>query len=589
MREDVQAAYPASDDRELRLEKMSRDVSVKNLEYQLRRKNGELVWVRENSRLVRDESGVELWYEGTVTDIMDSKMTEQKIADERERLSSTLRSLSEAVITTNTSGQISLANAAAEKLLGRSFEELRGHLLAEAVHIKRETTGRAIDLPLDALLAGELHSMSAQRGVLDHPSGDPVPVSCTISRLEDREGNSQGLVMVIQDISEKQQLESEMLRAQKLESLGVLAGGLAHDFNNFLMSIMLNVSTAGLFSRDNPKVLELLGDAEESIKRAKGITQQLMAFTRGGEPTKAKMRIGPLITEAVKFCVRGTTVQAHFEIAADLRPAAIDAGQINQVINNLVINAVQSMPEGGPITVVATNITVTAKEPVGQLPAGEDLEISVTDRGQGIPTEHLQRIFDPYFTTRERGTGLGLFSVLNIIDKHGGWINVDSTVDVGTTFKFYLPALEHGDTQIDSGKSEVITGSGKILVMDDDALVLKSLSSLLTSIGYDVQTALSGKEAIALFDKSMAEHNPFAALIFDLTVPGGMGGEATIADIRKKGSQVPAIAISGYTNTLIMLDPKSAQFQDRLAKPFKLADLSQTLDKVIKSTAMLSS
>ena len=583
MRDDVQSSYPTRDGRVLWLEKISRDVSIKNMEHQLKRKDGELVWVRENSRLVRDEDGVDLWFEGTVTDITDSKMAEQKIANERERLSSTLRSLSEAVITTDASGQISLANVAAEKLLGRSFEDMQGRPLSEVVYIKRDMTGRAIYLPLEALLAGQLQSMASQRGLLDRSTGDPVPVTCTITRLEDQAGSGQGLVMVIQDISEKKQLETEMLRAQKLESLGVLAGGLAHDFNNFLMSIMLNVSTAGLFARENPKVLELLGDAEESIKRAKGITQQLMAFTRGGEPMKAEMQVGPLIKEAAKFCVRGTTAQTQFEISANLRPAAIDPGQINQVINNLVINAVQSMPEGGVISVVAKNVTVTAREPIGKLSAGEYLEISVADQGQGIPSDHIQRIFDPYFTTREQGSGLGLFSVFNIIDKHGGWIKVDSTVAVGTTFKFYIPALEHGDLQDGADTTEVIRGAGNILVMDDDELVLKSLTSLLGSIGYSVQTAPSGEQAIALFDESLTNERPFKAMIFDLTVPGGMGGEATIAKIRNKGSQVPAIAISGYTNTLTMLEPKSAQFQERLAKPFTLAELSQTLDKIIKS------
>ena len=580
--QEVVQSYINPDERQAWLGQFGPQEYIKDHEMQLKRKDGTLIWVRENAHSVLDENGTVVRYEGTLTDITPSKQAEEQLAIERERLATTLRSIEEAVIATDIAGRIIVVNLAAERLLKLGRDAIINQPLGDILKLQSSSSGRPFIIPIDSLLAGDQKAMPPRRLQLAGEGGELIPVVVRISHLEDSDGHVNGLVAVIQDMTEKELLEADLLRAQKLESLGVLAGGLAHDFNNFLMSIMLNISTAGLFARENPKVLELLAAAEESIKRAKGITQQLMAFTRGSMPMRADMRIGPLIKEAVKFCLRGTPFQATFKISAKLRPASVDPGQINQVINNLVINAIQAMPDGGKITVSAANRSVTAKHPVGQLPEGPYLEIAVQDTGVGIPPEHRQRIFDPYYTTREEGTGLGLFSVFNIIDKHGGWINVDSKPGEGTLFKFYLPATDEAAVDSTEDSGEIINGSGRILIMDDDELVRKSLVRLLSTIGYEVSAARNGEEAMELFRASVEAKQEWEALILDLTVPGGMGGEETILAIRELDADVPAIAISGYTNSLTMLEPATAHFQDRLAKPFTLAELSQALGRVLR-------
>ncbi|MQY73405.1 MAG: PAS domain S-box protein, partial [Dehalococcoidia bacterium] len=434
---------PAEDREKVRehYDSISKEKPAITYEHQVIAPDGTIRWQRWTDRGLFGESGALVEYQSIGEDITERKRTEEALTIERERLSITLRGIGDGVITTDIDRQVVLINQAAETLTGWSQEEALGRPLSEVLALVDEPSDWAIDLPTIEILKEQVVVPPCQSATLVSRSDCRVPVSLSISPLKDRESQVIGMVMVIRDITEKGRLESEMLRSAKLESLGVLAGGLAHDFNNFLMSIMLNLSTARLHLQDDPKTAGMLKDAEESTRRARGITQQLATFSRGGIPVTASRYLTPMLKEAIKFSLRGTLAKPRFRLEKELWPVEIDPGQINQVLNNLAINAVQAMPEGGTLTVTTANVTVDNKHPRGPLSLGQYVKVVLTDKGTGIPPEALDKIFDPYFTTKEAGSGLGLFSVYSIINKHNGWITVDSEVNQGTTFTFYLPAV----------------------------------------------------------------------------------------------------------------------------------------------------
>ncbi|MBA7705169.1 MAG: response regulator, partial [Calditrichaeota bacterium] len=343
---------------------------------------------------------------------------------------------------------------------------------------------------------------------------------------------------------------------------------------------MLNVGTARLKAGKNEEIRDLLQAAEQSIQQAKGITQQLLTFTRGGEPVKTSMALQPMIKESVKFTLHGSKAKSRFDLPDDLWPVEIDPGQINQVINNLALNAVQAMSRGGHLTVTARNVTIEeGDQRTTALQPGNYVEVAIKDEGVGIPPENIDSIFDPYYTTREKGTGLGLFSVYSIIERHGGWITVESEVDLGTTFTFYLPAA--ADEEAAAISSEIKEGSGRVLVMDDDDTICLGLKALLGELGYEVETTANGEEAIERYGEALKSDQPFDAVIMDLTVPGGMGGAEAIGHLKELDPRVRAVVSSGYSTDPIMANYQEYGFEAVLMKPFQLADLSRAMDLVL--------
>ncbi|UCH63434.1 MAG: PAS domain S-box protein [Fidelibacterota bacterium] len=546
--------------------------------------DGTIRWQRWTDRGLFNESGALVEYQSIGEDITESKRAEEALAIERERLSTTLRGIGDGVITTNIEQQVVLINQAAETLTGWTQEEALGRPLAEVVSLIDESSGGGIDIPAVKVLKDQVVVYPYQNATLISKGNHRILVSLSISLLKDRESQVIGMVMVIRDITEKSRLESEMLRLAKLESLGVLASGLAHDFNNFLMSIMLNLSAARLYLRDNPKTADMLKDAEESTRQARGITQQLATFSRGDVPDTKSRYLTPILKEAIKFSLRGTLAKPRFRLGKELWPVEIDPGQINQVLNNLAINAVQAMPRGGTLTVIAANVTVDAEHPTGPLKPGQYVRVVLKDKGIGIPPESLDKIFDPYFTTKEAGSGLGLFSVYSIIKKHNGWITVDSKLNKGTSFTFYLPAVpdtvippysDEGDTM-----SKKISGTGRILVMDDDELIRKALARLLDDLGFEIVSACGGSTALKLFKEAHSTGKPFKGAILDFSIPGGMGGVETLKSIREIDPEIKAIVTSGYANAPIIAHCEDYGFQGRLAKPFTAAELFKVLEEV---------
>lgn len=388
-----------------------------------------------------------------------------------------------------------------------------------------------------------------------------------------------GGVAIVEDLTERRRLEDEHLRTQKLESLGLLAGGLAHDFNNILTAVLGNIS---MLRGDEPRTPaetgEILQDAERAALRARDLTQQLLTFAKGGAPLKRLVSVADLVREAASFTVRGSASKCVYRLPADTWPAEVDSGQITQVVQNLVINADQAMPDGGVITLEADNVRLTAGE-VGHLPAGPYVRIRVADTGVGIPERYMGRIFDPYFTTKQKGSGLGLTMCFSIVQKHGGHITVASKVGQGTTFSIYLPALTDTAAEargLDAAEPDPCPG-GRILMMDDEVTILGFARRMLESAGYEVETAPDGEEAIRLFTVAQRAGRPFDVVILDLTVPGGLGGKETFQRLRKLQPDVCAIVSSGYSTDQIMAQFRTLGFAGVVPKPYTSKELLKAL------------
>ncbi|HYL92430.1 MAG TPA: ATP-binding protein, partial [Alphaproteobacteria bacterium] len=351
-------------------------------------------------------------------------------------------------------------------------------------------------------------------------------------------------------IEERKQLEEELLRARKLEALGVLAGGIAHDFNNFLAIVRGNLELARMEMESYSSVSEILDQIAAACQRATALASQLSTFSKGGAPVRRTGSVALLVKDAVDLARAGANVSIETDIAHDLWPAQIDASQMSHALHNILLNARQAMPGGGTIEVRAKNIiTVTGSPP---LVPGEYIRISVRDCGCGISPDDLPRIFDPYFTTKPGGTGLGLAVAHAIVAKHQGHITVQSAVGVETTFSIYLPASEQPVPPEQACEDVVHRGSGKILVMDDEEGLRKLLSRMLTRLGHEVQCASDGAEAIVLYETAKASGRAFDAVLLDLTVPGGMGGMEAVVKLREIDPSAKLIVSSGYSDAPVM-------------------------------------
>lgn len=407
--------------------------------------------------------------------------------------------------------------------------------------------------------------------------------------LQDADKNIIGTISVGTDITGRKQaevdrleLERRLLHAQKLESLGVLAGGIAHDFNNLLGGIFGYIDLAREKMAAADPAAKYLDKAVNVFNRAKDLTQQLLTFSKGGKPIRKTGTLAPVLNDCVLFALSGSNVSCRFDIDEDLDLCDFDENQIHQVIENIIINSVQSMPLGGNIQVSAKNVFLNSENSL-RLKEGKYVMISIKDSGIGIPKDLLPRIFEPFFTTKQKGTGLGLATSYSIVQKHEGGIEVDSKLGIGSTFHIFLPVSKNGIPSLYSKKENDHSGLGKILIMDDEEFILEIVSDMLRQMGYKTTNAKNGTDAIDLFLSAKNSGEPFDALIFDLTIPGGMGGEKTIAEIRKYDPDVIAVASSGYSEDPVISSPKEFGFSASLRKPFRRNDLAELLEELFRS------
>lgn len=388
---------------------------------------------------------------------------------------------------------------------------------------------------------------------------------------------------LVAEIRERKWFEEELIKAQKLESLGILAGGLAHDFNNMLTAILGNLTLAMLDLDRTATVFRSLETAETAALRAQDLTKQLLTFARGGAPVKRTVAIGELVRDSVAFALRGSRVKHDISLQDGLWPVEADEGQLVQVMHNLVINADHAMPQGGTISARCENCVLNDNE-APSVARGKYVRIIVRDRGMGIPEDHLLKIFDPYFTTKQKGSGLGLATAYSVIQKHGGRIFAESTLGAGATFTILLPA---SDAVMASGKpveNIIPTGEGKILVMDDEADIRLTACDVLERLGYRAMHAADGESAIKLYREAFHAGDPFQAVIMDLTIPGGMGGAETLQLLRELDPRVKGIVSSGYSNDPVMAEYKKYGFADVVAKPYRVRELGEAVFRVILGT-----
>jgi PAS domain S-box-containing protein len=496
---------------------------------------------------------------------------EENLEEEKERLEITLKSIGDAVITTDILGTITYVNNAAEKMLGYRIFTGETKKLSEILMISRDDKEiEPGNLIHQAIASGRTIIIDDVIGIFRHSIKKIIAI--IISPIV-QSSRISGAVIVIRDITERIRLTEEIQKHERLESLGVLAGGIAHDFNNILTAILANISLSIELLEEDAPAAERMREAERATFRAKGLTQQLLTFSKGGAPIRECSQIENLIKETAGFAASGSNVQLMYDFSDSPALVDIDKGQISQVIQNLVLNAQQAMPDGGRIIITAHN-AVVGMDHIQGLSLGKYVRITVTDEGQGIPHNAIPHIFEPYFSTKETGNGLGLTSSMFILKKHQGTIEVTSEPGMGTTFILWLPACKESDhVASETVDIKPIERAGYALLMDDEESILTVVSTLLKRSGWEVTCAHNGDEAVRAYADAMKEGRPYDVVIMDLVIPGGMGGKEAIRAIKDIDPDVFAIVSSGYSNDPVMADPTQYGFSRVLPKPYKIKDL----------------
>jgi signal transduction histidine kinase/CheY-like chemotaxis protein len=517
-----------------------------------------------------------------LVDLSDLKRAEAELAAEKDRLAVTLRAMAEGVVTTDTEGCIQFINPAAAMLTQWSVEEAEGRKLDEICALRAGAGAAAPPVALAAVLRGDAVIDLPAHAELVARTGESRLVEGCYAPIHAADSSVVGAVLVFRDVTERERLEQELARASKLESVGLLAGGIAHDFNNILTAVMGNLAL-GLLDVDAESELgRTLRDAERAALRARDLTQQLLTFARGGDPVRAAVRLPEIVMEVTRFALHGAKVKAEFDLATDLWPADVDKAQIGRVVQNLVLNAVQAMPAGGTVWLVGRNRRVGVNE-MPPLAPGAYVQIAVADTGVGIKPEHLRHVFEPYFTTKQTGSGLGLATVYSIVHKHKGHVSVESVLGQGTTFHVYLPAAEHG---LPVAEAAVPPASGllrgRVLFMDDEAPIRQLATTLLRRLGCEVEATPDGEAAVARYVAEHAAGRAFDVVVMDLTVPGGMGGLEALERIKSIAPQVRAIVSSGYSSDPVLANFRDYGFRGRVAKPYEIAEFGRVLREVLE-------
>ncbi|MBS4021598.1 MAG: PAS domain S-box protein [Dethiobacter sp.] len=534
--------------------------------------DGTIGWIYDQGEAVLNEKGQPLRLFGVVQDITQRKFAEEALRESEERYRQ-LVDLSPAAIIIEQQGKIEVINNAATEMLGIvDSSGVIGKPVTDFLNIDycwvfKQRVGQLLEKKTPFI-----------REKLIRRDGKIIDVG--MSAVAFNYHGKQSLRLTIWDMTYNRQREEEYIKATKLKSVSVLAAGIAHDFNNILTIILGYLSIARNRSQDNEEIYSKLIEAEKATHQAKGLTQQLLTFAAGGAPVKQTACIGELIKDTATFALHGSNIRCEFSFADNLLPAEVNQNQISQALNNLIINASQAMPGGGTVNISAENYTV-AKADALPLQGGDHIKISVSDEGEGILPEIINSIFDPYFTTKPTGTGLGLTTCYSIIKRHDGYITVDSNPGAGTTFSIYLPVSLGKIAQSMLIDQKTHSGRGRILVMDDDEIIRRVTGEMLPLLGYQAELASNGYEAIEQYLRSAAQKEPFAAVILDLTVRGSMGGKETIQKLLEIDPQVCAIVSSGYSNDPVLANYESYGFKGMVAKPYQLEELGEVLLRVL--------
>jgi len=522
----------------------------------------------------------------SVEALLQARRAEQALAAEKERLAVTLRSIADGIISTDLDGTVLSMNRVAETLTGWTQQQAAGQPLSTVFQNFDAETREACDNSI-AMLEERARTRAAGRCTIlvgrdlaEHSIEESTAVVC------DADGRAIGMVLAFRDIKDALRMQEERAKTARLSSLGHLAGGIAHDFNDVLMAITGNVSIARAMIPDVEPASTALAEAEHACVRARQLTWRLLTFSKGGIPHKQTIGLAHVLREAATRVLRGSPVTCSFECAADLWNVLADEGQLIEVFGNILTNAQQAMPHGGAISVRAENVyELTARtEHTLRVAPGRYVRVSIADKGMGIPKENLGRIFDPYFTTKQRGSGLGLATTHSVVKNHGGFVAVDSELGTGTAVHVTLPASEAREVAACSVQmSASRRGGHRVLVMDDEEPVRRLTMNMLQFLGYESEVVDSGNAAIDRFTHALQSGNPFDVVMLDLIVPGGPGAREALNRLALIDPSVKAILMSGYSQDSIISEFRRYGFHAAIDKPFTLQELSATLEHVVAS------
>ncbi len=512
---------------------------------------------------------------------LERKVVEQvrQIEMEKEQLAVTLRSIGDGVITTDTECRVTMLNPVSEQLTGWAMEDAMGRPLADVFNIINEITREKCSNPAEQVLRDGLTVGLGKHPILISKNGTELSIADSGAPIRDRNAKIIGVVLVFRDVTEQLMVEEQLLKSKKLESIGILAGGIAHDFNNILSAILGNIELATYRVERDLQTSSLLADAQKAAKRAAKLTQQLLTFSKGGDPVRETTPLPNLISESADFVLHGSNVSCGYVFPDDLWAVNVDSGQFGQVVQNITLNAKHAMPEGGQINISCENIVEIASESLLNMNEGAFVRITFHDTGIGIPKETLHKIFDPYFTTKKEGSGLGLAICHSIIDKHGGQITVHSSSTKGTTFSVYLPAAPSPDvSEAKQPKSGPALKAARILVMDDEKMILDLVQMQLSTLGHEAFLVADGEQALNKYQELRDMGTPVDLVIMDLTIPGGMGGQETAKRLLQLDPQAKIIVASGYSNDPVMSNFQEYGFLSAIVKPFELVELRKGLE-----------
>lgn len=548
-------------------------------------------------------------------DITERRETRQALATETERLTITLRSIADGVIATDLTGAVTQVNDAALQLTALPRNALIGNSLEKFFEFLEEENRSSVRSPVIRALTEGVASALPHSGqtVLKTSSGLEFAVAGSAAPIRDEEGHLVGVVFVFRNVTERRQTERELLRLSKQESLGQLAARIAHDFNNLLTVILGNLSLAKMLLTPSDAALRRLVDTEKACLRAKDLTKQLLAFSRGGLPVKKAITLEPLVRESARLILQDTGIPYRLNWPVTLPPVNVDAEQIHQLLYELLTNATHATPPGGTIHLSGDILHLESNSPL-PLPAGEYVRLSIRDEGPGIPEVHLPRIFEPFFTTRENARGLGLPTCFLIARNHDGFLTVDSSPGIGSTFHLLVPALpmSAATAQLTSPmllddqallpaalsretpqpsvpgtrgaaphepEPGTAAGGPRILVMDDEAPICELAAELLGREGYDVQVSADGEEAIRKYTAAIKAGQPYEVVILDLTVRGGMGGKETMSRLLLLDPGVKAIVSSGYSQDPLVSRYRDFGFCGVVSKPYSITEMVQEIEQ----------
>ncbi len=512
----------------------------------------------------------------TMAQVAAITIESQRTKDEglmlRKLLENIIDSMPSVLIGVDSKSRITQWNLQAEKQAGIS----RANALGQPLGTVYPSMASDLDELNEAI---QSQKVSAKLQKTRPLTGEDVYENITIYPLH--ASGIEGAVIRIDDITESVRLEEAMIHNDKMNSIGVLAGGIAHDFNNILVGIMGNLNLSTVFIQEDHKAYPLIQKAEKASLRAQELTNQLLTFSKGGDPVRKPLVLESVLTESALFVLTGSNVTCDLSIPPDLWRVDVDASQISQVVQNLIINAKQAMVNGGVIEVTCENIYRKDYHYLQMLKGEKYVQVTVKDSGDGIPEEQLGKVFDPYFSTKKEGSGLGLAVCHSIIAKHEGWITVRSNEGKGTSFSFYLPVADKAETEVTSKASSPIKGSGKIMIMDDEEIVCAVARDMLTHLGYEVVTALNGEEAIQMYTELYKTDSPVDVIIMDLTIPDGMGGKEAVKEILHIHSEAKVIVSSGYSNDPVIANHEKYGFAAALKKPFKISEMSELVSSLL--------